>query len=140
MLKLNVSHGERGFSRGQIKASYQLSADRHSSLPQMDLDDVNRYYAGPLYSTGYRRTLGKLVRGIREDHRMNKDIFLGKWKQLRGQLKVAWGKLTDDDMDKVAGNYDKLVGLLQERYGYTREQAEAEVDRQTAEHAPTQNK
>ena len=65
---------------------------------------------------------------------MNKDIFEGKWKQMKGQIKVAWGKLTDDDLDTVAGKYDKFVGLLQEKYGYTRERAEEEVDRQIAEH------
>lgn len=71
---------------------------------------------------------------------MNKDIFTGKWKQIRGQIKVAWGKLTDDDLDKVAGEYDKFVGLLQEKYGYTRERAEQEVDRQLAGHEPKQTK
>ncbi|MBE0687297.1 MAG: CsbD family protein [Anaerolineaceae bacterium] len=62
---------------------------------------------------------------------MNNDIFAGKWKQLRGEVKVWWGKLTDDDLDKVEGNYEKLVGLLQEKYGYTREQAEEEWEKRT---------
>ncbi len=62
---------------------------------------------------------------------MNNDIFEGKWKQLRGKAKVWWGKLTDDDLDKVEGNYDKLVGLLQEKYGYTREQAEEEWEKRS---------
>jgi uncharacterized protein YjbJ (UPF0337 family) len=65
---------------------------------------------------------------------MNKDIFEGKWKQMRGQIKVTWGKLTDDDLDLVGGKFDKFVGLVQERYGYTRERAEEEVNRQIAEH------
>jgi uncharacterized protein YjbJ (UPF0337 family) len=60
---------------------------------------------------------------------MNNDIFVGKWKQIRGQAKVWWGKLTDDDLEKVGGNYDKLTGLLQEKYGYTREQAEKEIEK-----------
>ena len=73
---------------------------------------------------------------------MNSDIFSGKWKQLRGQAKVAWGKLTDDDLDKVKGEYDKFVGLLQEKYGYSRERAEQEVDRhfKTDEPTPTVKK
>lgn len=58
---------------------------------------------------------------------MNKNVFEGKWKQMRGQAKVWWGKLTDDDLDKVEGNFDKLIGLLQEKYGYTQEQAETEL-------------
>jgi len=62
---------------------------------------------------------------------MNNDIFDGKWKQVRGEVKVWWGKLTDDDLDKVEGNYEKLVGLLQEKYGYTREQAEEEWEKRT---------
>ena len=60
---------------------------------------------------------------------MNQDIFQGKWKQFRGDLKKWWGKLTDDDLDQIEGNKDKLVGILQERYGYQREKAEEEIDR-----------
>jgi uncharacterized protein YjbJ (UPF0337 family) len=71
---------------------------------------------------------------------MNKDIFEGKWKQLRGQIKVTWGKLTDDDLDQIGGKYDKFIGLLQEKYGYTRERAEEEVNRQTTEHEGTPSK
>ena len=65
---------------------------------------------------------------------MNKDIFEGQWKQMRGQIKVTWGKLTDDDLDQVEGKYDKFLGLLQEKYGLSRERAEEEVNRQVAEH------
>lgn len=60
---------------------------------------------------------------------MNKDILEGKWKQIRGEAKAWWGKLTDDDLDRVAGKFEVLVGLLQEKYGYSREQAADEVDR-----------
>ncbi len=60
---------------------------------------------------------------------MNTDILAGKWKQLQGEIKRQWGKLTDDDLDIVEGHYDKLVGLVQERYGYAREDARNEVDR-----------
>jgi uncharacterized protein YjbJ (UPF0337 family) len=61
---------------------------------------------------------------------MNKDEFAGKWKQVRGQAKEMWGKLTDDDLDKVGGNIDKFIGLLQSKYGYTRTRAKKEFDRQ----------
>jgi uncharacterized protein YjbJ (UPF0337 family) len=59
---------------------------------------------------------------------MNKDVLQGIWKQVRGQMKSWWGNLTDDDLDVIDGNRDKLVGKLQERYGYTREKAEQEVN------------
>ena len=61
---------------------------------------------------------------------MNKDVFEGKWKQIRGEAKAWWGKLTDDDLDRAAGKFEILAGLLQERYGYTREHAEEEIDKQ----------
>ena len=60
---------------------------------------------------------------------LNQNIFEGKWKQIRGQAKEWWGKLTDDDLDKVEGKYDKLAGLLQEKYGYTEQQVKEELDK-----------
>jgi uncharacterized protein YjbJ (UPF0337 family) len=65
---------------------------------------------------------------------MNKDIFEGKWKQMQGQAKEWWGKLTDDDLERVGGKFDQFVGLLQEKYGYTREYAEEEINQRMAEH------
>lgn len=59
---------------------------------------------------------------------LNTDVIQGKWKQIRGKVKQKWGELTDDDLDKVNGRVDQLVGLLQERYGYARDRAEREVD------------
>ncbi len=60
---------------------------------------------------------------------MNSDILKGKWMQIRGDVKRNWGKLTDDDLTMINGDQDKLIGRLQERYGYSREQAEQEVRR-----------
>ncbi len=60
---------------------------------------------------------------------MNKDVFEGKWKEMRGQIKEWWGKLTDDDLEQVGGNAEQIVGLLQQKYGYTRQQAEEEFNR-----------
>lgn len=59
---------------------------------------------------------------------MNKDIFQGKWKQLKGEIKQRWADLTDDDLVGIEGKSDKLAGILQEKYGYSRERAEGEVD------------
>lgn len=58
---------------------------------------------------------------------MNTDIFEGKWKQLKGQIKTRWGKLTDDDIDVAEGHSQYLAGKLQERYGVTKEKAEEEI-------------
>lgn len=59
---------------------------------------------------------------------MNKDEFEGQWKQFRGQVREWWGKLTDDDLDKIVGRYETFIGVVQERYGYTRDRVENEVD------------
>jgi len=59
---------------------------------------------------------------------MNQDIFEGNWKQLKGKMREKWGKLTDDDWDAVAGKKDQLLGKLQERYGYSRQDAERDYD------------
>ena len=69
-----------------------------------------------------------------ESNSMNQDILAGKWKQMRGELKTWWGKLTDDDVDRIGGQKEKLIGLIQERYGYAREQAEQEVERRLQEY------
>jgi uncharacterized protein YjbJ (UPF0337 family) len=60
---------------------------------------------------------------------MNKDIIKGKWNQIKGEVKVQWGKLTDDELDEIDGQYDKIVGKLQEKYGYQKERAEEEAER-----------
>lgn len=59
---------------------------------------------------------------------MNWDMVEGKWKQFKGDVRNTWGKLTDDDLEAIAGKKDKLVGRLQERYGLERDQAEKDVD------------
>lgn len=59
---------------------------------------------------------------------MNSDILEGKWKQLKGEVQKRWGELTDDELDQVQGQREKLIGKLQEKYGYTRERAENEIE------------
>jgi uncharacterized protein YjbJ (UPF0337 family) len=59
---------------------------------------------------------------------MNWDQVKGKWKQMTGDVKTRWGKLTDDDLHVAGGERDKLVGVVQERYGIAKEQAQQEVD------------
>jgi uncharacterized protein YjbJ (UPF0337 family) len=60
---------------------------------------------------------------------MNIDIAAGKWKQMVGKAKAAWGELTDDELTQADGNAERLAGLIQERYGKTRDEAELEVRR-----------
>jgi uncharacterized protein YjbJ (UPF0337 family) len=57
------------------------------------------------------------------------DMLSGQWQQLRGQAKIWWGELTDDELDQIDGHRDRLVGKLRERYGWEQMKAEAEVDR-----------
>jgi len=52
----------------------------------------------------------------------------GNWKQVKGEAQKQWGKLTDDDLDQIQGERDKLIGRIQERYGEAREDAERRVD------------
>lgn len=59
---------------------------------------------------------------------MNEDILKGKWKQLKGKAQQQWGKLTDDDLERVQGGREELIGIVQERYGYERSRAEREVN------------
>ncbi|HET8548270.1 MAG TPA: CsbD family protein [Bryobacteraceae bacterium] len=59
---------------------------------------------------------------------MNWDEIEGNWKQFKGHAREKWAKLTDSDWESLAGKKDKLVGRIQERYGYNKEQAEREVD------------
>lgn len=59
---------------------------------------------------------------------MNWDQIEGKWKELKGDLRRKWGKLTDSDFEQIAGNKDRLSGRLQQHYGYTKDKAEREIE------------
>jgi len=52
----------------------------------------------------------------------------GKWKQLKGSVRQAWGELTDDEVDQIAGRRDQLAGKLQQKYGYSKMEAGSEID------------
>lgn len=58
---------------------------------------------------------------------MNKDTFEGKWHELKGKVKEKWGKLTDDDLTKINGKREALLGKLQTHYGYAKDKAEKEL-------------
>ena len=56
---------------------------------------------------------------------MNEDVLKGKWKEIKGGVKEKWGKLTDDDLTRWK-DIEKLLGLLQQKYGYAKDKAEQE--------------
>jgi uncharacterized protein YjbJ (UPF0337 family) len=56
-----------------------------------------------------------------------KDILQGKWKELKGKARMQWGKLTDDDLERMHGKTEELSGILQQRYGYSKEKADKEI-------------
>jgi len=58
---------------------------------------------------------------------MNQDRIEGNWKQFKGKVKEQWGKLTDDDLDVIAGKRDQLLGRIQERHGVAKDEAENQV-------------
>jgi len=60
---------------------------------------------------------------------MNHDQIAGKWEQFKGRAKKAWGELTDDDFKKADGSADKLYGIIQERFGDTKEKIKAKLDK-----------
>ena len=59
---------------------------------------------------------------------MNRDRIEGNWKQFRGKVKEQWGKLTDDELDVIAGKRDKLAGKIQEAYGIGKDEAERQIN------------
>jgi len=69
-----------------------------------------------------------------ERNPVNFDILAGRWKHMRGELRSWWGRLTENDLEQIGGQHDKLIGKLQERYSYTRERAQQEVERRLQEY------
>lgn len=75
---------------------------------------------------------------------MNDSILSGKWREIKGEVKKAWGELTDDEVNKTEGNAQSLIGLLQQKFGYAKEEAteklHAFVAQFEARHADTVKK
>ena len=59
---------------------------------------------------------------------MNWDMIKGQWHQMKGAVKAKWGEITDDEADKADGDREKMVGLVQKKYGVARDEAERQVD------------
>jgi uncharacterized protein YjbJ (UPF0337 family) len=64
---------------------------------------------------------------------MSQDVLKGQWRQISGRLKEWWGDLTDDDVKRIDGSKDRLIGVLQEKYGYAKDKALNEVSRRLDE-------
>jgi uncharacterized protein YjbJ (UPF0337 family) len=60
---------------------------------------------------------------------MNTDVITNRWDEIRGDVQRRWTKLTQEDLDRIKGNAERLASSVQERYGYTRERADREVRR-----------
>jgi len=58
---------------------------------------------------------------------MNKDILKGRWNEIKGSIQKKWGKLTDDEIAQINGDFNKLVGQIQKSYGLEREEAERQL-------------
>jgi len=67
---------------------------------------------------------------------MNWDQIEGNWKEFKGKIRAKWGKLTDDDLTTLSGKKDQLSGVLQQRYGIAKDQAERELDEFTLSMKP----
>ena len=59
----------------------------------------------------------------------NQDLLQSQWPEIKGQVKQQWGKLTTDDVQRLSGKMEDLVGVLQQRYGYGKVQAEIEISK-----------
>jgi uncharacterized protein YjbJ (UPF0337 family) len=59
---------------------------------------------------------------------MNRDQVEGKWNQIKGRAKRAWAELTDDDIKRADGSVDKLYGIIQEKFGETKENIKKKLD------------
>jgi len=91
-----------------------------------------RYFAPPLQLAPLM--LNPLRFHLNRRKTMNSDIAEGKWKQLKGELRKQWGKLTDDQIDQIAGSQEKFEGTMQEVYGKNKDEARKEWDRLTKSH------
>lgn len=69
---------------------------------------------------------------------MNTDQLSGQWKQMKGAVRQQWGKLTDNDLEAIAGKKENLIGKLQERYGLAKEEAQRKADEFLKAYSPTQ--
>lgn len=57
----------------------------------------------------------------------NEEVVKGKWKEIKGEIKTQWGKMTDNELDQASGNLNSIAGLIQQRYGTKKEEIQAKL-------------
>jgi uncharacterized protein YjbJ (UPF0337 family) len=110
---------------------YRFHLSRYNRNQHVPARDSVRHSIGLEPASAKQSTINRRMK-------MNWDQIEGKWKQFKGSVKQQWGKVTDDDLDYIAGSRDKFVGKLQERYGFAKEDAERATDEWLAAQADRQ--
>jgi uncharacterized protein YjbJ (UPF0337 family) len=70
---------------------------------------------------------------------MNENLFKGNWNELKGKIRSAWGKLTDDELEKTKGEFKQVEGLIQQKYGMLQEDARNKLNEFFRKHQTSQN-
>src|SRR5262245_52240593 len=119
-------------SSGHARTRADLARNHRRSTTYKRLRVAARQTAstGVARSDGTGRARGDVVRPRTQGGStlMNSETLKGQWKQLKGQVRKQWGKLTDDDLDQIHGDAEILAGKIQERYGRAKDEAQREVD------------
>jgi len=117
------SQSKSGQSSTSQSNSSQSLASQSTTSPATKGQSSSSAMSGVSSSSGMAKSSSQSKAPV-----LNRDTLSGQWKQVKGEVKRKWGQLTDDDMTRIEGDYEKLVGAIQTRYGYTREQIEREFD------------
>jgi uncharacterized protein YjbJ (UPF0337 family) len=111
----------------QRESAFRLKTALKSTGPRFVIGSAPMTNHPPAHLFG-SHWLPSITHSESEVTSMNWDQIEGNWKQLKGRARQKWGKLTDDELDVIAGKKEQLVGKLQERYGMARQEAEREAD------------
>jgi uncharacterized protein YjbJ (UPF0337 family)/gas vesicle protein len=122
--KLTSGSSESGSPKGAASMASSSPSSKSGSGSSMGTSST-----GPATMSG-SSTTGSMVGDKSSNDKLvvNRDILRGQWTQLKGEIKSKWGQLTDDELTRVEGDMEKLIGTLQTRYGYARARAEQEVN------------
>src|SRR5664280_2147891 len=120
---VSPTSSEKGFDGGLFLACEMQR--RHEDTPST---------GSTVRGIGKRPTRGYKIDQGGIDMDATNDILLGKWKELKGQVRQQWGKLTDDDVTRLSGKTEELSGVLQQRYGYDKAKADTEINNWLSKH------